>query len=142
MYIFVPGIFIAKKTAYLVLINVGGATLNAVLNLMFIPSLGFRGADLAPMIARGVVFSICMCYCQKSYSVPHHWLRLLVAALWVVVMVIIVNFFVLFGFWHWISVLITSAMAFAGFVFTGLIHGTEIKGLTILLKNKLQINSQ
>ena len=47
MYIFAPGLFIAKKTSHIAGINIFTATLNICLNFLLIPHLGINGAALA-----------------------------------------------------------------------------------------------
>ena len=73
MYIFAPGIGIAKKTYVTVWINIGGALLNITLNYMLIPILGIIGAGLATLMSSLSVFVAYMIISQKLYSVPHQW---------------------------------------------------------------------
>ncbi len=73
MYIFAPGISLAKKTHYFIWINLGGAFLNIVFNILFIPFFGIIGAALATMISYLIVFTTHMVLSQRFYPVPHHW---------------------------------------------------------------------
>ena len=50
MYIFAPGIGIAKKTHLFVWINAGGAILNIFFNWMLIPRVGYVGAGIATLM--------------------------------------------------------------------------------------------
>jgi O-antigen/teichoic acid export membrane protein len=79
MYIFAPGLVIAKRTGYLALVNVGGALLNVTLNLLWVPPLGIRGAALATLVSAAVTFAAYMIASQRLYPAPHHWPRLLTA---------------------------------------------------------------
>jgi O-antigen/teichoic acid export membrane protein len=73
MYIFAPGIGIAKKNSILVWINIIGGLLNAGLNILFIPHLGIVGASIATLISYAAVFTLLMTFSQRLYRVPHEW---------------------------------------------------------------------
>ena len=73
MYIFAPGILIAKRTKYLIWINVFSALLNSVLNYILIPLMGIVGAALATMLSYLCVFIVYMVISQQLYTVPHRW---------------------------------------------------------------------
>lgn len=73
MYIFAPGIGIAKKTHWLVWINIGGALLNASMNYFFIPNFGIQGAAISTLISSLVIFICHMGISQYFYKVPHRW---------------------------------------------------------------------
>lgn len=81
MYIFAPGIFIAKRTQYLIWINTGCALLNGALNYALIPFLGIVGAALATMLNYLAVFMVYMVLSQRLYRVPHRWRSILAAVL-------------------------------------------------------------
>ncbi len=73
MYIFAPGTTIAKKTYFILAINVAGAVLNVGLNLFMIPLFGIIGACLATLINYACVFTAYMIFSQRLYYVPHRW---------------------------------------------------------------------
>jgi O-antigen/teichoic acid export membrane protein len=79
MYVFAPGLSIAKKTGTIGTINIIGAMLNTTLNFLLIPILGIQGAALATLLSAATLFSIYMFYSQKFYFVPHPWRRLSLA---------------------------------------------------------------
>jgi len=79
MYIFSPGIFIAKKTHLILYINLIGAVLNTVLNWLLIPAMGISGAALATLLGYGCVFSVYMIISQRLYQIPHQWKRIVSA---------------------------------------------------------------
>lgn len=79
MYVFAPGITITKKTHFLIYINMGGALVNFLLNLVLIPLYGIPGAAIATFIGYGFVFGVHMVISQKLYFVPHHWKQLVLA---------------------------------------------------------------
>lgn len=73
MYIFAPGISIAKKTYLILYINIGGAALNTALNFVLIPKFGITGAAIATLLSYAGVFFAYMRLSQKFYFVPHQW---------------------------------------------------------------------
>ncbi|MDO9049996.1 MAG: oligosaccharide flippase family protein [Methylotenera sp.] len=73
MYIFAPGISIAKKTYLILYINIGGAVLNVALNWVLIPEFGISGAAIATLLSYTGVFFAYMKLSQKFYFVPHQW---------------------------------------------------------------------
>lgn len=89
MYIFAPGLGIAKRTGAIAMINVGGAVLNTILNLLLIPSLGILGAALATLISMACVFATFMSFSQRIYPVPHAWGRLGVGVAVTIVIVVL-----------------------------------------------------
>jgi len=80
MYIFAPGLAIAKRTSTVAIISVVGAVMNTSLNLSLIPIWGLRGSALANLLSAAVVFGIHMVYSQRYYPVPHRWRSLGLAA--------------------------------------------------------------
>ncbi len=87
MYIFAPGIGIAKKTHLYIGINIGGACLNTFFNWLLIPSLGYTGAGIATMLGYACVFGTHMLYSQKLYYVPHNWKAITSAVLMAVILI-------------------------------------------------------
>jgi O-antigen/teichoic acid export membrane protein len=73
MYIFAPGLDIAKKTGVIASINIIAALVNIVLNIVMIPFLGLVGSALATMAGFCVMFSAYLIAGQKHYPVPHRW---------------------------------------------------------------------
>ena len=73
MYIFAPGISLAKKSHFIFWINLVGATLNTFLNWMFIPLFGFVGAAIATFLGALFVFSLYVTFSQKFYYIPYDW---------------------------------------------------------------------
>jgi len=81
MYVFAPGLGIAKRSATQALITLAGAGLNTVLNFLMIPAWGIVGAAAATLTSAALVFAAYMAVSQRLYFVPHSWMRLAVAAL-------------------------------------------------------------
>lgn len=70
MYIFIPGLSIAKKTAIIAYINIGGAILNIILNFALIPFWGIHGAALSTLITYFILFLLNYHFSQKYYMIP------------------------------------------------------------------------
>lgn len=81
MYIFAPGIGIAKKNHFYIWINVSGAILNVILNYLLIPYLGIIGAGVATSITYLGTFILHMVISQKLYYVPHRWFPIVTSTL-------------------------------------------------------------
>ena len=79
MYIFAPGISIAKKTHLMIWINFGGALVNIFLNFILIPVLGIIGAGLATLFSSFVVFTSHMVMSQKLFPVPHKFIHIILS---------------------------------------------------------------
>jgi O-antigen/teichoic acid export membrane protein len=73
MYVFAPGLAIAKRTGFTSVLSIGGAVANTILNFALIPVLGIIGAALATLIANAAVFAGYMVTSQRIYPVPHRW---------------------------------------------------------------------
>lgn len=71
MYIFTPGIGIARKTYLILWINFAGAFVNTILNWYLIPYAGVSGAALATFLGSACIFSIYVAVSQKLYPIPY-----------------------------------------------------------------------
>jgi O-antigen/teichoic acid export membrane protein len=81
MYIFAPGLAIAKRTVGIAALSVLGAGLNVALNVALVPPFGIRGAAAATLVSAALVFAGYMAASQRLYHVPHDWRRLAAATL-------------------------------------------------------------
>jgi len=136
MYIFAPGIGIAKRTHLVLWINVGGASLNTLLNWLLIPQFGITGAAVATLLGSGCVFAAYMAFSQSLYRVPHQWRPL---GLSVVVAAIL-------AFWipkielgaAWDITLKMTTLAGVGllFVATGLVRMSELRKAQALITQR------
>jgi O-antigen/teichoic acid export membrane protein len=77
MYIFAPGIWIAKKTKLVVLITVISAILNTVLNYTLIPIAGVIGAAYATLISAILAFLLFTIFGHRYYHIPYKTKKLL-----------------------------------------------------------------
>jgi len=81
MYIFSPGISIAKKTKLILLINICGAFLNFILNYILIPEFGITGGGIAKLLSCFAVFLAYVVIGQWYYPLPHNWSRIVAAVI-------------------------------------------------------------
>lgn len=81
MYIFAPGLDLARRTGVVAAINLLVGALNAALNFALIPRFGIRGAATATLVSAAVLFGVYMAFSQRHYFVPHRWGRLALATL-------------------------------------------------------------
>lgn len=80
LYIFTPGIAIAKKTHWQLLVTLGSAFTGVTLNLLLVPAWGVRGATFATLCAGAVFFGAWAVASQKLYPLPVRARQLAVAA--------------------------------------------------------------
>ena len=76
MYMFGPGLWIAKKTRVIAAINLVAAGLNLLLNFAFIPYLGILGAALATCVSALVALVGYIVLGQNLYRIPYQWGRI------------------------------------------------------------------
>jgi O-antigen/teichoic acid export membrane protein len=76
MYVFAPGISIAKKTHMIVWINLAAAIINIGLNFILIPQIGLNGAAIATFASNLLAFAIYMHFSQRYYRVEHNWYKI------------------------------------------------------------------
>jgi O-antigen/teichoic acid export membrane protein len=134
MYIFAPGIGIAKKTYLFIWINIGGAILNTSLNWMLIPHFGYVGAGIATLLGNACVFGTYMYCSQKLYYVPHNW-RDIASVVFVAVAIVTIGLNLHFGFL--IGMLIKAGLILLmpyAFLFFGILKREEIIRLYNMLR--------
>lgn len=118
LYIFAPGLNIAKKTRQITMVNVFSALLNLGLNLLLIYVMGIMGAALATAISAGIHFLLFVLLGNRHYLIPYEWKRtaiaLLVAAPFAIVGVMIPGT----AFWVY---LVKAGLIIAGSLAVGLL---------------------
>lgn len=77
LYLFVPGLWIAKRTLVIALLSGVVALSTLVLNYVFIALWGLPGAPWATLAAAALGFGLQVAFGLQYYPVPHPWLRLL-----------------------------------------------------------------
>jgi O-antigen/teichoic acid export membrane protein len=80
LYIFSPGLFLAKETRRVAIIGICVACLNICLNTLLISRYGIVGAASATCISAVVGFVAIVYYSQAYYRIPYDWRRLILAA--------------------------------------------------------------
>lgn len=73
MYIFAPGLDIAKRTGVIMTINVAAALVAVACCYLWIPGLGMMGAAAAMLAGSACAFTAYMAFSQSLYPVPHAW---------------------------------------------------------------------
>jgi O-antigen/teichoic acid export membrane protein len=81
MYVFAPGLNIAKRTGLFGLVFGLTGGVNLLLAFLLVRGLGIRGPALAFLIACAGGFVTLMALSQRVYPVPHDWRRLLPRAI-------------------------------------------------------------
>lgn len=81
MYIFAPGIFIARRTGLVAAINIATALLNVGLNLMLIPAMGIFGAALGTLCSGITAFLAHAYFNRRFYPIPFEWSRITLAVM-------------------------------------------------------------
>jgi len=89
MYIFAPGIYIAKKTNLVLIINFAGALIHTLSNFLLIPLLGISGAAISSLVGQFVSFVFYMSISQHYYTIPYDWKKVLIMILYVIFLVLI-----------------------------------------------------
>jgi len=79
MYVFAPGIIIAKKNYIILLINIFGAILNIFLNWAFIRYYGLIGAAYANLLGYFIIFTLYLRVSQYFYFIPYRLKQILIA---------------------------------------------------------------
>jgi O-antigen/teichoic acid export membrane protein len=76
VYVFSPGLWVAKRTRAIALISVVTGVLNLGLNFFFIPHMGLVGAAVATLVSALVGATLHFTLGQKSYFIPFQWRRI------------------------------------------------------------------
>ena len=126
MYIFSPGIGIAKKTHIMIWANMGGLLLSASLNWLLIPVFGIEGAAFSTCLSHFLVFGIIMAFSQRYYFVPHAWLRISVSCMLCCALVAFALQLELVVWGRWLANVMILCFMFVLFVWLGMIRIDEI----------------
>lgn len=73
LYVFAPGMAIAKKTQLQLLVTLIAAAVSLAANWLLVPALGIHGAALATLISSITFFVFWLHYSQKLYAIPFNW---------------------------------------------------------------------
>tara|TARA_R110000851_G_scaffold303218_1_gene460752 strand:+ start:12604 stop:13902 length:1299 start_codon:yes stop_codon:yes gene_type:complete len=70
MYLFFPGLSIAKKTSIIAIVNVFAGLFNVVLNYVFIPKFGALGAAFSTFFSAFIALILNAMFAQRFYRIP------------------------------------------------------------------------
>ncbi len=137
LYILAPGLGIAKQTKRFAAINIIGAIINTILNLILIPQIGIQGAAVATLISASITFAITMFYSQRLYYVPHVWLS------YAAVLAVTIGIFAISGQFYGTTAAILIkvgliALVVAAIIGFGLVKPAEIAASLRLLRRRFQ----
>jgi len=76
MWVFAPGLVLAKRTKVIAGINIAAAVVNTVLVFSLVPFFGLMGAAIGTAVSFFGAFAALMVLSQREYPAPHRWLRL------------------------------------------------------------------
>jgi O-antigen/teichoic acid export membrane protein len=138
MYIFAPGISIKNKTYYLILVNIGGALLNFVLNIFLIPKYGILGASFATMLGYLLIFVIQMYISEKLYPVPHKWRSLTISIILAILLLLALKNIHLIGLARFLFNIFGLFLFIVMLILLGLITNEEIKKFIGFIFNKIK----
>ena len=79
MYIFAPGLSVAKKTKPMAVTTLLAGAANLALALLLVPPFGIVGAGIATSTTSCAWFVALMVLSQRYYPAPHDWPRLVLA---------------------------------------------------------------
>ncbi len=120
MYVFAPGLWLAKKTGLTMKINLFTALLNIVLTIALVRTMGLAGAAIGTLLSAIAAFSLYMFFNQKYYPIPVKWGRIA----WSVITFVITGYLA--------SLLQLSLFAGITVKFIVLMTGTLLIWLTLL----------
>jgi len=89
MYDFAPGLFIAKRTMIIAIINIGAAVLVVLLNFLFIPLWGISGAAWATCVSSAATMGAYVAAGQFLYRIPYDTKPILLSAALAIAIVIV-----------------------------------------------------
>ena len=89
MYVFAPGMGIAKKTKILAVLAILGACLNGLLNFLLIPIMGLIGAATGTLLGAFAMMAAWFYFSHRHYPIPFEWMRILAGVGWTVLLVLL-----------------------------------------------------
>ncbi len=92
LYVFAPGLFLAKRTKRIALLNVLAAVTNLGCAAVFIPVLGLAGAAMAALLGSAVMATLFFVFSQRDYLIPYEWRRYFAALATLLFFLFVVQF--------------------------------------------------
>jgi O-antigen/teichoic acid export membrane protein len=90
MYVFAPGMGIAKKTKVIAGLTIFSACLNGLLNYILIPIFGLTGAAIATLLSTCVSMGGWFYFSHRLYPIPFEWFPIITAIAWTTLIVLVV----------------------------------------------------
>ncbi len=136
VFIFTPGLSIAKKTKLISVVAIFGAILNIILNYTLIPIFGLSGAAYATLISSACGFLLYYSLSNKYYPIPFQFKSILI--IFFVVLTISYAFQNLFNEINLKSIILKILYLLIVFVITSLllIERKYIKNIRLIFKRK------
>jgi O-antigen/teichoic acid export membrane protein len=140
IYGFNYGLFIAKKTGLVALINIISGLINIGLNLILIPSLGLLGAAWATCFAILANTTVSLWFGQRYYPIPFPLRKIAASSLWALAIMVIGS--LLTGV-SWLGILIKVilvAVSAVVFCLIGLITYDEIRSFLARINARFSVS--
>ncbi|MCL6415804.1 oligosaccharide flippase family protein [Aestuariirhabdus sp. Z084] len=134
MYVFFPGIGIAKKNHLKIYIHLLGLIVSILLNYQLIPLFGVEGAAISALLGYLSVFIGYALVSQKLYPVPHDWARIILG-------IALAGMWVAFVWWGDPGVILKIAALFVSVLilfFAKLVCISDIKNLYIYVSARVE----
>ena len=134
MYIFTPGISIAKKTKIIFLISIIAAIINTILNYTLIPLFGIGGAAFATLISSIITFSLYAFFSLRYYSISYNVKTTLLS--FIIMLVSSYGIIIIFNEIQLITIIIKSVFLLLVFTSTSflLLEKKDLKKIMLKLK--------
>lgn len=79
LYVFAPGMAIAKKTQLQLVVTLIAAAVSLIGNWALVPQFGIHGAAFATLLSSVTFFVLWLIYSQKLYPIPFNWYPVIMA---------------------------------------------------------------
>jgi O-antigen/teichoic acid export membrane protein len=91
LYLFAPGLILAKRTRTIALLGIASATANVVVSLVFIPQVGALGAALGMLSGSAASAALYLSLGERHYRISYEWRRYAIMLLMVPAMLLLQN---------------------------------------------------
>ncbi len=129
IYGFNYGLYIAKKTGLIALINILSGAINVGLNFILIPAMGLLGAAWATCLSILVNTVVSLWFGQKYYPIPFPFRRILASSIWALTAMWIGSFLTGMG---WLDIMLKGilvVLSLITFSLIGLVTFAELKSV-------------
>lgn len=141
MYVFAPGIGIAKKTYIIVWINVVGSLVNLLTSLIMMPIFGMSGAAIATLVSYTGIFAAYVVIGQTFYRIPHRWLPIICSAGLAFCLAFVIPGLQVDTQVRWVLSVLGLVGLFSTFVGLGLVAKEEVRDVFVALGARIKKGS-